>query len=80
MLDDFVDQACAVDEELLWGSGLLKFLLEGLRGFGFTLALFVGLLGGAVLCWHPLFCRIILLVHPCWRRINVVASALGGAS
>ena len=37
-------------------------------------------LGGAVLVWHPLFCRIIWLVYPCRCQIIVVASILGGAS
>ena len=43
-------------------------------------ALFVVLLSEAVLSWHPLFCRIVLLVHPRRRGIVVVASSLRGAS
>ena len=45
----------------------------GVRGCGFTLALFDYLPCRAVLSWPPLFCRIILLVHHCWRCIVVVA-------
>ena len=52
----------------------------GVRKCGFICALVVGLLGGDVLSWHPLFCHIILLVHPCRPRIVVVASIFGGAS
>ena len=52
---------------------LIHWLLEGLRGCGFTPALFDGLLGGAVFPWHPLFYRIILLVHSRWHLILVRA-------
>ena len=47
---------------------------------GFTCALFVGLLGGVVLVWPPLFCRIVSLVYPRWHCIVIVASVLGGTS
>ena len=46
----------------------------GVRGCGFTLASFVGLLGGAFLSWHALFYRICFLVHPCRPRIVIVSS------
>ena len=58
--------------------GVNEFYFLGVRGCGFTCAF--GLLSGAVLSWHPLFCRIVLLIHPCRRRIVVVASSLRGAS
>ena len=52
----------------------------GVRGYGFTLALFVGLLSEAVLSWHALFYRIVSLVHPRRPRIVIVSSVLIGAS